>query len=169
MKTFKMIGIAVGVTAVGVIVTLAILNPKNYAETSEDAADNLHTRHYDVPMEMHSATIELTEKPRAIREIEWILSRQKTYGRSWKVKETLTENDSAIIKAEIPVVIFTDDLEVQIQFAPSENFNSSWRKAIINIRSASRTGSCDLGENRRHIEQLLDELDFAFGNDRINL
>jgi len=164
-----MIGIAAGAMIAGVVITLAVLNPNNHAETSENAADNLLTRRYDVPNETQFNPIDLTEKSRAISEIEWVLARQTTYGRSWKVIQTLTENDSAIIKAEVPVFIFTDDLEVRISFAPSENFDSNWRKVTINVRSVSRIGSTDLGENRRHIEQLLDELDFAFGNDRINL
>lgn len=169
MKTYKMIGLAVGAAVVGLFVTLAVLNPNNYFETSEDAADYLQTRHYDMPEKSLDGANDHYRKPYAVQEIERILSEQKTYGRSWKVVQTLTEKDSAIIRAEVPVLIFTNDLEVRIQFAPAENVNSSRRKATVNIRSASRIASSDLGENRRHVKQLLDEFDFAFGNDRINL
>jgi uncharacterized protein (DUF1499 family) len=168
MKTYKMIGIAIGAVVIGVVVTLVVLNPNNHFEMSEDAADYLQTRHYEVPDMRVSHPNEPIKKPHSIQEIEEILSRQKTYGRSWRVVQTLTEKDLAIIRAEIPVLIFTHDLEVRIQFMPSENFNSSLRKATINIRSASRIGGSDLGENRRHVKQLLDEFDFAFGNDRLN-
>ena len=169
MRTYKIIGIAVGALAAGIVVTLVVLNPTDIAETSENAADNLQTRRYDVPNEIIYAPNDLIRQPSLITEIERILSRQKTYGRSWRVLDTKIEADSVVVKTEVPVLIFIDDLEVKIRFAPSENFDSTRQKAIINVRSASRTGRSDLGENRRHIEQLLEELDFAFGNDRINL
>ena len=169
MKTYQMIGIAVGSMAAGVVITLAVLNPNNSFETSEDATDYLQTRHYEMPNMTASHPNEPIKKPYAIQIIEEILSQQKTYGRSWRVVQTSMEKDSAIIQAEVPVLIFIDDLEVRIQFAPAENVNSPRRKATVNIRSASRLGSSDLGENRRHVKQLLDEFDFAFGNDRINL
>ncbi len=167
MKTYKMIGIAVGTMIAGVTITLAVLNPNNSFETSENAADYLQTRHYEMPNMTISRPNEPIKKLYAIQTIEEILSQQKTYGRSWRVVQTVTENDSTIIRAEVPVLIFTDDLEVKIQFAPAENVNSPHRKATVNIRSASRIGSSDLGENRRHVKQLLDEFDFAFGDDRI--
>ena len=176
MKTYKMIGIAVGAIIAGTVITLAVLNPNSYAETRENAAGDLHTRRYDLPDEVRFdqngkryERNELNEKSRTIQDIEWILSKQITYGRNWKVVQTLVEKDSAIIKAEVPVVIFTDDLEGRIQFSLPENLDSPTRKAVINVRSASRIGNSDLGENRRHIKQLLDEFEFAFRNDRINL
>ena len=168
MRPYKIIGIAVSALAAGIVVTLVVLNPTNSAEMSENAADNLKTRRYDVPNEIFAPNDSI-RKPGVIMEIERILSQQKTYGRSWRVLDTKIEADSVVVKTEVPVLIFIDDLEVKIRFAPSGNFDSTRQKAIINVRSASRTGRSDLGENRRHIEQLLEELDFAFGNDRINL
>ena len=167
MKNSRIIAVAVGTMAAGAIITLAVLNPHNYAETSEDGGiNNLYTRRYDTPFENRTAAA-AGEKPRVIREIERIIAGQKTYGRFWKMIDTKLENDSAIIKAEVPVVIFTDDLEVQISFAPRKSFNSSSGKVVINIRSVSRCGSTDFGENRRHIQQLLEHFDFTFGSEKL--
>jgi len=167
MKTYKMIGIAIGAAIVGLVVTLVVLNPNNYAETGENAANNLHTRRYDMSNQTYFNPNDSVPRSRAVMDIEWILSSQTTYGRSWKVKETLAEKDSAIIRAEVPVLFFTHDLEVQIQFAPLENPRQPQRKATVNVRSASRSDGSDLGENRRHIKQFLEALDFSLDDDRL--
>ncbi len=163
MKIYKIIGIAVGAIVAGTGITLSALNPTNRAETGETATDDLQTRRYELPDDGRYAT----EKSLAVMQIERILSEQKTYGRSWKVVETKMENDLITIKAEVPVVFFTDDLEVRIEFLPMQKIGSARRKAIINIRSASRVGKSDLGENQRHIKQLLEALDFAFADEKL--
>jgi uncharacterized protein (DUF1499 family) len=50
------------------------------------------------------------------------------------------------------VLLFTDDLEVRVQ--PGEG-HAYW---LVNVRSQSRAGKSDLGENRRHVVQLLEAL-----------
>jgi uncharacterized protein (DUF1499 family) len=61
-----------------------------------------------------------------------------------------------MIKAEVPVVIFTDDLRVEL--------NAEGGETIVNARSASRVGKSDLGENRRHLLQLFEVLDKKFAS-----
>lgn len=122
---------------------LAALNPTNVAETSE-TSETLQTRHYK------------TDLQNFVAETEKIIPTLSTYGKSWRVVESKTENDSATIKAEVPVLFFTDDLVI------NANFNEEKNETTINIRSASRVGKSDLGENRRHILQILAALDEKF-------
>ena len=119
---------------------LAVLNPKNVAETGE----TLPTRHYK------------TDLQNFVVETEKIIPTLSTYGQSWRVVESKTENNAATIKAEVPVLFFTDDLVI------NANFNEEKNETTINIRSASRVGKSDLGENRRHILQILEALDERF-------
>ena len=104
-------GIAVAAVVIGVIVALAIKNPGNVAETSETPADPaLVTRHYYISKVRIETNPNIREEQKTvlIRDIEFLLTEQKTYLRSWRVVETKAEKDSAIIKAEVPVVFFTD-------------------------------------------------------------
>lgn len=55
------------------------------------------------------------------------------------------------LHAEVPVLTFTDDLTVTL--------SSNNKETTVNVRSASRVGKGDFGENRRHIIQLLTALD----------
>ncbi len=119
---------------------LAALNPTNVAETSE-TSETLQTRHYK------------TDLQNFVAETEKIIPTLSTYGKSWRVVESKTENNAATIKAEVPVLFFTDDLVI------NANFNEEKNETTINIRSASRVGKSDLGENRRHILQILAALD----------
>lgn len=153
MKIIKIGGVVVGLIVAGTVATLFILNPQNYAETSEDAGDNaLLTRRFKTVKDI-SALVE---------DLKFLLSGQTTYGRNWKVAGSEIENDSAVIKAEVPIVIFTDDLEVRLNFAPSKNIDSVKNEIVVNVRSASRVGNSDFGENRRHIKQILEKLDLHF-------
>ena len=122
---------------------LAALNPTNVAETSE-TSETLQTRHYK------------TDLQNFVAETEKIIPTISTYGQSWRVVESKTENNAATIKAEVPVLFFTDDLVI------NANFNEEKNETTINIRSASRVGKSDLGENRRHILQILEALDKKF-------
>ena len=122
---------------------LAALNPTNVAETSE-SSETLQTRHYK------------TDLQNFVAETEKIIPTLSTYGKSWRVVESTTENNSATIKAEVPVVFFTDDLEIKAIKETEKN------EIIVNVHSASRVGKSDLGENRRHILQILEALDEKF-------
>lgn len=164
-------GIAVAAVVIGLIVTLAAMNPGNIAETSETPADAAApaTRHYYISKIRVETNPYIKEEQKSvlIRDIESLLTEQKTYLQSWRVVETKAEKDSAIIKAEVPVVFFTDDLEVRLQYLPSKDEKSQLIELVVNVRSASRVGKSDLGENRRHIEQLLEAMDFRFGDDKL--
>lgn len=118
--------------------------PDNIAETSLDGGNkNLKTRVYQTDLIM-------AEK--AVREIIPTLS---TWGGKWKiVGESESADKGKIIKAEIPVVVFTDDLEVYIK--------QNQDKVSIDAKSNSRVGKSDFGENARHVRQLLDALDEKF-------
>ena len=168
MKAVKKISI-IGIAAVGgAIGTLAILNPNTVAETSENNTDaRLATRHYKIGKSRISKEINADSPSLIVKDVEFVLAEQKTYLRSWKVVETKSEKDSAVIKAEVPVVFFTDDLEVRLQYLPSKEANSEIAELIVNVRSASRVGNTDFGENRRHLNQLLEALDSFFQNDRL--
>ena len=122
---------------------LAALNPTNVAETSE-SSETLQTRHYK------------TDLQNFVAETEKIIPTLSTYGKSWRVVESTTENNSATIKTEVPVVFFTDDMEIKA------TFNKESNEIIVNVHSASRVGKSDLGENRRHILQILEALDEKF-------
>ena len=122
---------------------LAALNPTNVAETSEKS-EALRSRHYK------------TDLQNFVAETEKIIPTLSTYGQSWRIVESKTENNSATIKAEVPVVIFTDDMEIKA------TFNAENNEITVNVHSVSRVGKSDLGENRRHILQILAALDEKF-------
>lgn len=145
MKLFKIIGIAlVGAAAVG-IAALAIANPGKFAETSADSTDErLRPRRYKTTLE--TFTVE-TEK---------IVLAQTTYLQNWKIAASSLYENSASIKAEVPVLIFTDDLEIK-----AEN-DAEKGEIIVNVYSTLRVGNSDFGENRRHVLQILKALDERF-------
>ena len=133
--------------ALVLLITLIMRNPTNVACTSPDHADpGLRTRQYP-------RTAGLSD----IRQVaEETISDLKTYGRRWRLREAgqITPPDSILtIKAEVPVLVFTDDLEVTIKTSGDGRY---W---LVDVRSASRTGKSDLGENRRHVRQLIRALD----------
>ncbi len=136
-----MLGIAAGVAVAG-LAGLAITNPGNVAETSADAKDeNLRTRHYQVNLNTF------------VEETKSLVSAQNTYGRNWKIASVVSSKNSAAIKAEVPVTFFTDDLEINAVEEAGKD------EITVNARSASRVGSSDLGENKRHISQILSAMD----------
>ncbi len=115
--------------------------PDNIAETAPDGGrKNLKTRVYKTDFET------------AVKTVKEIIPTLSTYGGSWKiVGESESAEKGKIIKAEIPVVVFTDDLEVYIKQIGDE--------ISIDAKSNSRVGKSDFGENARHINQLLNALD----------
>lgn len=145
MRFLKIFGL-IGVFAVAVLAGLVILNPNNIAETSADSKDeNLLPRIYK------------TDLQNFISECEKIIPTLSTYGRNWRFVSVQAQDNSAVLKAEVPVMIFTDDLEVRAVY------NIERGETSVNFRSASRVGKSDLGENRRHILQISTALDKKFG------
>ena len=152
MNIIKILGIAAGVAAAG-LAGLAIINPGNAAETSDDNKDeNLKTRYYQ------------TDFQTFIEETKKIIPTMKTYGQNWKLagggggggESDESQHRSETLIVEVPVAIFTDDLEIN---AVKE---ANTDKIKVDLHSTSRTGKSDLGENRRHILQLLKALDEKF-------
>lgn len=140
----KIIGIAAGVAVAGVA-GLAAMNPGNVAETSESPQEEaFKTRHYKT--DLKTLTVEA----------ERIIPTLTKYGQHWRFISTSSDEKTATIKAEIPVVVFTDDLEIKAETHAEKD------GTIVNVRSNSRVGKSDLGENRRHVLQLLRALDEKF-------
>ena len=108
-------------------------NPPTNAAKTGDAGD-LQAPIYDSSPE--------TVRVAAIAALETL----KTYGRNWKVVE-----EGEILRVEVPVLVFTDDLSVQ--------FWENAGKTRVEVESRSRVGRGDFGENRRHIRQFLKALD----------
>lgn len=155
MNIIKLLGIAAGVAVAG-LAGLAITNPGNAAETSDDAKDeSLKTRYYQADFDTF---IEETEK---------LIPTMTTYGQNWKlaggagggggeVGNDKSQHHSATLIVEVPVAFFIDDLEIN---AVKEAYTD---KIKVNLHSKSRVGKNDLGENKRHILQLLKALDEKF-------
>ncbi len=151
MNIIKLLGIAAGVAAAG-LAGLAITNPGNVAETSDDAKDeSLKTRYYQVVFE------------KFVEETKKLIPTMTTYGQNWKlaggggeVGNDESQHGSETLIVEVPVAFFIDDLEIN---AVKE---ADAGKIKVNLYSKSRTGKSDLGENKRHVLQLLKALDEKF-------
>jgi uncharacterized protein (DUF1499 family) len=144
MNILKIIGIAAGAAVAG-IAGLTIMNPGNTAQTSPDNQDTaLRTRRYK------------TDLPTFVGETKTLIPTVSTYGQDWKVVSSEAAGNSAVLKIEVPVVIFTDDLEIKADFDAEKG------EVIVNVHSTSRVGKSDLGENRRHVLQILEVLDEWF-------
>ena len=112
----------------------------NNAQTSPDSDSDLRTRFY------RGAVEDVTQN------LQTLVPTLRTYGRHWKVTGTRRQNTTTTtIDCTVPVLFFTDDLTVSLS---AENGQTR-----VDIRSQSRVGRGDLGENRRHIAQLLQKLD----------
>jgi uncharacterized protein (DUF1499 family) len=141
MKKMLIYFVIVIVVLLAGIFILGRFYPDNIAETVPDGGrKNLKTRIYKTDFETAEKTV---------KEIIPTLS---TWGGKWKlVGESETAEKGKIIKAEVPVVVFTDDLEVYIKQMPDG--------VSIDAKSNSRVGRSDFGENARHIRQFLKALD----------
>ncbi len=154
MNIIKILGIAAGVAAAG-LAGLAISNPGNTAETSDDAKDeSLKTRYYQADFDIF---VEETKK---------IIPTMTTYGQNWKLiggggggeaGNEKSHHRSETMMVEVPVAFFIDDLEINVVK------ESGADKIKVDLHSKSRTGKSDLGENKRHVLQLLKALDEKFG------
>jgi uncharacterized protein (DUF1499 family) len=129
------------VPVICLLVVARVFYPDNVAETSPDGGPkHLVTRYYR------------SDPDTAERVVRETIPTLSTWGGNWKLVDPGTrEGNQIVIKAEVPVVVFTDDLAVTISYAGET--------ARVNIRSASRVGKSDFGENRRHVAKLLDALD----------
>ena len=130
----------VGVAGAAVAV-LAALNPSIEAQTSVENPDKrLRTRRYRASInDVRRSTLEL-------------IPQLRKYGAHWRVIENESKNE---IVAEVPVLVFIDQLKVTLT---RDN-----DLTVVNIHSKSRfPGGSDLGENRRHVLQLLAALDKKF-------
>lgn len=130
------------------VIILGVQNPTNHAETRPDHSDPLlRTRHYQ-----HS----LYAVRRAVEEA---IPTLRTYGSHWQtvpeegfIPVSLHDEPvERVIRVVVPVLIFKDDLTVTL--------HGNSKETTVNVRSASRVGRGDFGENRRHILQLLHALD----------
>jgi uncharacterized protein (DUF1499 family) len=129
------------------LVTLGALSrvaaPGNVAQTATNHADpKLRTRRYQVSQQ------DIAPK------IEQLVPTLRTYGRAWKVKSSRTQNNITTVVCEVPVLFFTDDLIVTIRGEKDAS--------VIDAHSSSRVGKSDMGENRRHVLQLLNQTDKKF-------
>ncbi len=159
MSWLKILGVAAGALIAGAA-GLAVTNPGNVAETSVDNKDaDLRSRRYKTSLENFRL------------ETEKIIPTLSTYGKNWKLgrggggggksSDMDWESGSASMSVEVPVLVFTDDLNITAEA------DGKTEGITVNIRSASRFGNSDLGENRRHILQLLKVLDEKFGENNI--
>ncbi len=112
----------------------------NIAQTTADNTDkNLRTRFY------HAAVEDVTQN------IQAIAPTLCTYGRRWKWTGAQQQNVTTTIHCAVPVLVFTDDLTISLR--QQNNLTQ------VDVRSQSRIGRGDFGENQRHIAQLLQKLD----------
>ena len=109
----------------------------NRAGTSPDSADaSLRTRFYALP-------------PDQVRlQVLAAVPKLSTYGQAWRVVEA---SNPKVVRCEVPVLVFTDDLVITIE--PHAGGSR------LDVTSSSRVGKGDMGENARHIRQLLSALD----------
>ena len=142
-KILIILGILLILGLLGIFILARVFYPDNIAETSIDGGSKgLKTRMYE------------QDTKKVVNVIKEVLSTMSTYGSSWKiVSETEeTHSSTATFAVEIPVVVFIDDMEIQI--GKSEN-----GKTKVDVKSKSRVGQSDFGENARHIRKLLNALD----------
>lgn len=127
------VGLAAGV--------LAALNPGLEAQTSPDNPDlEMRSRYYEDDVQtVRDAILETVPQLRS-------------YGSHWRLASVQSDNK---IAAEVPVLMFTDDLTVMLREAGNGT--------RVDVHSQTRfQGKSDLGENRRHVLQLLAALDEQF-------
>jgi uncharacterized protein (DUF1499 family) len=115
---------------------LGALNPGSMAQTQPDHPDaRLRTRHYKSTLSQ------------VYQEVLNTIPELRTYIRPWRV----TSHEENEVRAEVSVLVFTDDVVVTLK----EEADG----VMVDVHSASRVGKSDLGENRRHVLQLLSALD----------
>ncbi len=143
MKKKIIIGsLVLGVLSAGLLTVTRTLYPTNVAETAPNhAEEKMRSRRYKTDLKIFAA------------EAQKLIPTLSTWGKNWKYVSTDENENSAVIKAEVPVVVFTDDLRIT---AEKDAVGDS---IVVNIHSNSRVGKSDFGENRRHVLQILEVLD----------
>lgn len=122
------------------------MKPTNVATTWPDHDEpRLRTRRYQLPLAHVAAAVKVA------------VPALRTYGRRWRFVAMQAEPEHIVLRAEVPVLLFTDDLTVTLRAAPGG--------CLLDVHSASRVGRGDFGENRRHILQLLAALEKCLGLD----
>lgn len=122
-----------------------VFYPTNIAETAPaHAEEKMRTRHYQTDLKIFAD------------ETRRIIPTLSTWGGNWKFVAAEESENSVVIKAEVPVVVFTDDLRVKAERDAASG------GIVVNVRSNSRTGKSDFGENRRHVLKILEALDAKF-------
>lgn len=133
----------------GIIGLMAVNPGNNYYTSTNDVNPKLRTRTY----------ILKNERNEFCHTIENLIPKLSTYGLNWKLISAdcnATKESPYIIRAEVPVLFFIDDLEVKIHPSPDE------KKVYVDVHSRSRIGKNDLGENKRHILNLFNAIDEHF-------
>ena len=143
MKKILIIAAIIAVPVAGTLILARFVYPGNIAETSENNENaELKTRIYAADL------------PTVFETVKKIIPTLSTYGSNWKLTGAEIKSDKAVVKTEVPVVVFTDDLIL--------NMKQSDGKTKVDVRSNSRVGQSDFGENRRHVLQILNGLDKKF-------
>lgn len=125
--------------ALPIALKLLGVKPVNRATTSPDSADaSLRTRFYAAPPDQLRGQV-LAAVPTL-----------STYGQAWRVMAE-DESNPGVVRCQVPVLVFTDDLVVTIE--------PHAEGSRVDVTSAARVGQGDMGENARHIRQLLSALD----------
>jgi hypothetical protein len=146
MKKIIVIGAIAAVFVFAVLLFIGrVYFPTNIAETAPaHAEEKMRTRAYDTDLKTFAA------------EAQSIIPRLAAWGRNWRHVATEAGENAAVIKAEVPVVFFTDDLQITaVKTATGDGI-------LVNVRSNSRVGKSDFGENRRHVLKALEALDARF-------
>jgi hypothetical protein len=80
----------------------------------------------------------------------------RTYGKRWRILSVESKQDKVLVRCEVPVLIFTDDLVVTLSTSPETTAQTAHagRCSLGFARRAQRPG-----RNRRHVRQLLQRLD----------
>jgi len=137
--------IAVLVLVIGFVIGIVVVGrtfyPDNIAQTSPDGGKKaLKTRTYQSEAStVRKASVE-------------VIRNLSSWGSSWKVADVTDAGSEMRVKAEVPVVLFTDDLEVTIK-------DTRDGAVKVDVRSQSRVGKSDFGENARHVRKFLAALD----------
>lgn len=145
MKKILIIAAVIAVPLLIIIILARVVFPGNISETKIDGDDSeLKTRTYNADLQTVFETV------------KQIVPTLSTYGSNWKLGDAKIESNAATVKAEIPVIVFTDDLKISLKQTDG--------KTSVDIYSNSRVGQSDFGENRRHTLKILKALDKKFGS-----
>ena len=127
--------------AVAILVIGRVFFPDNVAETSIDGGPKrLVTRVYE-------------KSPKEVKmNAKEVIKGLSTWGGAWKLTDETDGGSELRLKAEVPVVVFTDDFEVIIR-------ETEDGKTAVDARSQSRVGKSDFGENARHVRKFLVAMD----------